>query len=159
MSPRRDNILTHLPKSGDALTDWLFRQFALTLRQETIRIKRKKRLFNPGDRSRGALRGLMDPEVHPSGRYIHILINPARDANPTRDDEVDTLIHELAHVVMGRASERHILQIENLLSKRFTGEQRSYLRMFLPRHEVKHYPVAVSRLRSIPLAARKRRRR
>jgi hypothetical protein len=151
--------LTRLPTSGDVLTDWLFRQFVLTLREETLIIKRKRRLVNPEDKRRGAIRGLMDPEVHPSGRYIHILINPARDANRTREDEVDTLIHELAHVVLPRSGERHILRLEELLARRFTSAQRAYLKAFLPRHEVKRYPMTVGRLPVVPLAARKRRKR
>jgi hypothetical protein len=157
MVNRRHHSLTRLPKSGDSLTDWLFRQFVLTLREETLIIKRKKRLVNPEDPARRAIRGLMDPEVHPSGRYIHILINPARDANRTRDDEVNTLIHELAHVVLPRTAERHITQLEDTLSGRFTPSQRAYLKSFLPRHEVKYYPMAVGQLPTIPLAAKKRR--
>ncbi|HXV27018.1 MAG TPA: hypothetical protein VD862_03300 [Candidatus Paceibacterota bacterium] len=129
-----------LLKSGDRLTDWFFRQFVHFLRKETIRIKRKRRLVNPDDPHRQAIRGLMDPEIHPSGRYVHIFINPARDANRTRDDEVDTLIHELAHVVLGKTSERHVLQLEGILSRRFTRSQRRFIKLFLPRHVVKRYP-------------------
>jgi hypothetical protein len=158
MAPRYHKNLTSLPRSGDVLTDWLFRQFVYVLREETLRIARKKRLINPEDPYRGVIRGLMDPEVDPSGRYIHILINPAREANRNRDEELGTLIHELAHVLMRETPERHILQLEGILATRLTATQRRYLKSFLPRHEVKRYPaMPAAPIRNVPLAARKRR--
>ena len=145
MISRIGKSAARLPRSGDRLTDWFFRQFVHFLRKETVCIKRKRRLVNPDDPHREAIRGLMDPEVHPSGRYVHILINPARDANRTRDDEADTLIHELSHVVLGKTTERHVLQLESILSARFTLLQRRIIKSFLPRHVVKRYPRISSR--------------
>jgi hypothetical protein len=132
--------LTELPKSGDTIVDWLFRQFIVVLRSERVRISRKKRLTNPDDPHRTVIRGLMDPDIHPSGNWVQILINPAKNTHKCRDDEVETLIHELAHALMPRSGERSILAIENLLTRRFSAAQRRYLKSFIPKHEVKRYP-------------------
>jgi hypothetical protein len=132
--------LTELPKSGDTLVDWFFRQCVVILRSERVRISRKKRLVNPDDPHRKVIRGLMDPDIHPSGNWVQILINPAKNTHKCRDDEVETLIHELAHALMPRSGERAILGIESILTKRFTVAQRRYLKSFIPKHEVKRYP-------------------
>lgn len=87
----------------------------------------------------------MDPDVHPSGSWVQILINPAKNTHKCRDEEVETLIHELSHVLMPRSGERAILVMESLLSKRFTAAQRRMLKSFIPKHEVKRYPrISVS---------------
>ena len=85
-------------------------------------------------------RGLMDPDIHPSRNWVQILINPAKNTHRCRDEEVETLIHELAHVIMPKTTERGILRIEAILSRKFSVSQRRYLKSFIPRHEVKHYP-------------------
>lgn len=130
-------------KSGDPLADWMFGQFMTVLASERVRIARKRRLVNPDDPYRQVIRGLMDPEVHPSGRWIQILINPAKNTHACRDEEVDTLIHELSHVILPKAPERAILRIETLLAKALTPTQRRALKAFIPRHEVKRYPRVV----------------
>lgn len=132
--------LTGIPKSGDALVDLIFTQFAIFLRRETVRIARKRRLVNPDDPHRRVIRGLMDPDIHPSGNWVQILINPSKNTHRCRDEEVETLIHELSHVIMPKTAERHILRIESILFRQFTPAQRRYLKSFLPRHEVKRYP-------------------
>lgn len=129
-----------LPRSGDAMTDWFFKQFAAVLNNERVRVVRKRRLVNPDDPHRQVIRGLMDPDIHPSGNWVQILINPARNTHRDRNEEVDTLVHELAHVILPRTGEREILVMETLLAKRLTAAQRRYLKGFLPRHEVKRYP-------------------
>lgn len=136
--------LTKLPRSGDALTDWFFRQFVSVLRDENLIIQRMRRLHDPTDRARRAIRGIMDPFVHPSGQYVHILINPAKGLNRDRDEEVETLIHELAHLVMERTSERNILQLERTLAKTLSAAQKRILKSFLPRHIIKRYPRVVT---------------
>jgi hypothetical protein len=144
MKRAAQKYLTEPRKSGDALVDWLFRQFVIILRSERVRISRKKRLINPDDPHRTVIRGLMDPDIHPSGNWVQILINPAKNTHRCRDEEVETLIHELAHVLMPRTGERSILAVENMLARRFTTSQRRYLKSFIPKHEVKRYPgVAV----------------
>jgi len=129
-----------LPRSGDSLADWIFGQFITFIRKETVRISRKKRLINPDDPHRRVIRGLMDPDIHPSGNWVQILINSAKNTHRCRDEEVETLIHELSHVIMPKTTERHILRIESILAHKFTLSQRRYLKSFIPRHEVKKYP-------------------
>ena len=129
-----------LPKSGDHLVDWVFRQCVIVLRSERVKVMRKKRLVNPDDPHRKVIRGLMDPDIHPSGNWVRILINPAKNTHKSRNDEVETLIHELAHVILPRSGERSILAMEGILARRFTTSQRRYLKSFIPKHEVKHYP-------------------
>jgi hypothetical protein len=132
-----------LPRSGDAIADWFFRQCVAILHMNRVRIVRKRRLVNPDDPHRQVIRGLMDPDIHPSGNWIHILINPAKNTHRNRNEEVDTLIHELAHVLLPRTPERDILVIERILSQRLPQAQRRYLKTFLPRHEVKKYPTSI----------------
>ncbi len=132
--------LTVMPKSGDSLVDWVFRQFVLVLQSERVRVTRKKRLVNPDDPHRKVIRGLMDPDIHPSGNWVQILINPAKNTHKSRNEEVETLMHELAHVILPRSGERSILSMEGLLARRFSSAQRRYLKSFIPKHEVKHYP-------------------
>lgn len=127
-------------RSQNPLVNWFFRQFMAVLSSERVRVARKRRLVNPDDPHRQVIRGLMDPEIHPSGNWIQILINPAKNTHRCRDEEVETLIHELAHVILPKAPEREILRIETLLSRSLTTTQRRVLKSFLPRHEVKHYP-------------------
>jgi hypothetical protein len=133
--------LTDMPKSGDTLVDWLFRQCVIAVRSERVLISRKRRLTDPDDPRRRVIRGLMDPEIHPSGNWVQILINPAKNTHKCRDEEVETLIHEVAHLIMPRAGERSILRLEDMLSRKFSAAQRRYLKSFIPKHEVKHYPT------------------
>lgn len=140
MKRAAQKYLTEMPKSGDSLVDWVFRQFVVVLQSERVKITRKKRLVNPDDPHRKVIRGLMDPDIHPSGNWVQILINPAKNTHKSRNDEVETLIHELAHVMYPRGGERSILAMEGLLVRRFSSAQRRYLKSFIPKHEVKHYP-------------------
>lgn len=132
--------IANVPKSGDSLVDLMFAQFVSFLRKETVRVARKRRLVNPDDPHRRVIRGLMDPDIHPSGNWVQILINPAKNTHRNRDEEVETLVHELAHVILPKASERHILRMERILSQKLSAAQRRYLKAFLPRHEIKKYP-------------------
>jgi hypothetical protein len=140
MKKAAQKYVTNMPKSGDLLVDLMFTQFMIFLRKETVRIARKRRLVNPDDPHRRVIRGLMDPDIHPSGDWVQILINPAKNTHRCRDEEVETLIHELSHVMMPKTAERHIYRMECILSKKFTAAQRRHLKTFLPRHEVKKYP-------------------
>lgn len=140
MPRRRYRHTSYPPRSGDPMVDWVFMQFVQFLRRETIQVRRKKRLCDPQDPHRRVLRGLMDPDTDKRSRIIHILINAAKSVHPDRDAEVETLIHELCHIVFWKTGERHILQMEAMLAKRFTDAQRRFLKSFLPRHEVKRYP-------------------
>ncbi len=123
--------LRDVPLSGDELTDWVFKQFVFFLRRETLHIKRKKRLL---DEHRRVIRGLMDPESDPK---IVITINCAPSQHENRDEEVETLIHELAHIVFWKTQEGFIRRIQRILIDNFTQEQKNLLKSFIPRHEVK----------------------
>lgn len=136
--------LTDIPKSGDSLADWMFGQFVGVLRSERVRIARKKRLVNPDDPHRQVIRGLMDPDIHPSGNWVQILINPAKNTHRCRDEEVGTLIHELTHILLPRAGERSVLSLERMLTQRLSAAQRRHLKAFIPKHEVKRYPHLAS---------------
>lgn len=127
--------LREVPLSGDKLVDWIFKQFIFFLRRETLHIKRMKGLLNPNDPHHREIRGLMDPKFEPK---IEITINPAKSMHSSRDEEVETLIHELSHVVFWKTRERNIEQMEKILLARFTSEQRNLLKSFLPTHEVKN---------------------
>jgi hypothetical protein len=48
----------------------------------------------------------------------------------------------VGHLLLPRASERSILRLETILSRRFSVAQRRYLKSFIPKHEVKRYPRA-----------------
>jgi hypothetical protein len=124
--------LRDTPTSGDKLVDWVFKQFIFFLRRETLHIKRKKRLLND---HRRAIRGLMDPESQPK---IEITINCAKSVHENRNEEVGTLIHELAHIVFWKTREEFIGQIERILIEKFTQEQKDLLKSFIPKHEVKN---------------------
>ena len=132
--------LRAVPLSGDKLTDWIFKQFIFFLQKETLSIKRKKRLMDPykSNVHRKALRGLMDPEVGPSQHHIEITLNCAKSIHCNRDEEVETLIHELCHILFWKTRESFILQMEKILVLRLTIEQKNFLKLFLPRHEVKN---------------------
>lgn len=130
--------LRDVPLSGDGLTDWIFKQFIFFLRKETLKIKRKKRLVSFNDPHRQVLRGLMNPGVGPGEHNIEITINPAKQIHCNRDEEVKTLIHELSHILFWKTREKFILQIEKILVKKLTAEQKNFLKTFLPYHEVKN---------------------
>lgn len=121
-----------VPLNGDELVNWVFKQFVFFLRRETLHIKRRKRLSDPNDKHHRAIRGLLE-----LGRIIKITINSAKSRHCNRDEEVETLIHELGHIVFRKTSERYIEQIEKILISRFTQEQKNFLKSFIPRHEVK----------------------
>lgn len=142
MKRAAQKYLTGIPKSGDLFVDWIFTQYVIALRSQRVRIVRKKRLMNPDDPRRLVIRGLLDPDIHPSGNWAQILINPAKNTHSNRDEEVETLIHEVGHLILPRASERSILRLETILSRRFSMAQRRYLKSFIPKHEVKRYPRA-----------------
>ncbi len=82
----------------------------------------------------------MDPDLDPRGSWVQVLINPAHTTHRDRNEEVETLIHELSHILLPTTRERDILTIERLMARRITRDQRAILRAFIPRHQVKRYP-------------------
>lgn len=128
--------LRDVPLSGDSLTDWIFKQFIFYLRKETIHIKRKRKLLDPNNKHKKTIRGLMEPKSVSSEGNIEITINSSLHCD--RNEEVETLIHELGHVVFWTTPEWSIKSLEGILIKKFTPEQKSFLKSFIPRHEVKN---------------------
>jgi len=130
--------LREVPLSGDDWVDWTFKQFVFFLRKETLAIKRKKKLLDPDNPHRRVIRGLMQPQVGPGGHGIEITINSSKSIHCNRDKEAETLIHEVSHVVFYKTWERFIGQAESILIRRFTQEQKDFLKSFLPRSESKN---------------------
>ena len=131
-------LLSDVPLSGDKLLDWVVKQFTFFLKKEKIKIKRKRRLTDKDiDPHRRALQGMM-VQLDEGGHNIEVLVNPSKRMHCDRDEETETLIHELCHIVFWKTPERFIGQLESILVKRLTGEQKNFLNSFLPRHEVKN---------------------
>lgn len=130
--------LREVPLSGDELTDWVFQELVLTLRKRNVWVKRKKRLMDPDKRQRRSLRGLMQPGIGRGGHGVVITINSAKRSNPNRNAETETLMHETSHAILLETLEWRILKLERILSRRFTREQKEFLKKkFLPRYETK----------------------
>jgi hypothetical protein len=132
----KTTALTQVPLSGDKLVDWVFKQFVFFLRRETLRIKRKRRLRSPDDPSRELLRGMLWFESETSSAF-DIGLNSAKCQHSNRDEELETLVHELCHLVFWKIQHRFIWQLERIVFNRLTQEQKNYLKSFIPRHEVK----------------------
>jgi hypothetical protein len=136
MNSPKEASLAHLPRSGDKLVDWIFKQFVFFLRKETTHIKRKKRISTARIDPQLTVAGMMCPQDE-AGHRVDILINSAKNAHRSRDDELKTLIHELCHLVFWKTWERFIGQMEMIMLEKLTQEQKSYLKSFIPHHEVK----------------------
>lgn len=136
MNSPRETSLARLPRSGDKLVDWIFKQFVFFLRRETLHIKRKRRLRSPDDPHRELLRGMLWFESETSSAF-DIGLNPAKCQHSNRDEELETLVHELCHLVFWKIQHRFIWQLERIVLDRLTQEQKNYLKSFIPRHEVK----------------------
>lgn len=114
------------PTSGDNNIDWDFRRIVQIIEQLVAFIKTKKVLRDPKDR-RKILYGLLtgDNEIWISVAKKHQKRFPA-----TR-----ILIHEAIHILYPRfVRERDLEKKEKILYKqRFTEEQRSFLRGYIPK--------------------------
>jgi hypothetical protein len=135
MNSARETSLARLPRSGDKLVDWIFKQFVFFLRRETLQVRRKRRLVFD-NRHRQALWGLLDSSGPPSHK-VSIGINAAKSRHANRDEELSTLIHEMSHIVCTNTQDKFIYQLEGIMLRRLTQEQKNYLKSFIPRHEVK----------------------
>lgn len=136
MNSSKETSLARLPRSGDKLVDWIFKQFVFFLRKETVQVRRKRRVVDKDDPHRKTLWGIMEPQDIQCNK-IEISISAAKAKHKTRDEELSTLIHELSHIVFWKTRECFIRQVERTLFKRLTTDQKNYLKSFLPRHEVK----------------------
>lgn len=128
--------LRKVPLSGDELTDWIFGELIITLQKKTVKVIRKRRLFDPTDppRKRRAIRGLTIWKTNLGDRFLEIYINPAQHKN--REEETQTLLHEAGHATFGKR-EVSTKRLENILTKKITLRQRKFLKSFLPRYETK----------------------
>jgi len=78
-----------------------------------------------------------------------IYLNAAKKIHPTSDDYVETIIHEAFHTILegGKPGHKGIIRheaidvIAEILIKKFTDEQKRYLKKFIPRKEVKRGPL------------------
>lgn len=121
--------------SGDDLLDDIFKVLVETLDKEIKVLYLKKDLRYP-DKKREELDGLLieDDGVIYLGKPKH------RSDNPI---VLSTMIHELLHRALGRASHARINALEkDLLEKRhgLTDAQKRYLKKYIPKHVVKHEP-------------------
>ncbi len=129
MGARKKKIIT----SGDRLVDWIFRRFVEFLNYEVMAIRKKKGLRDPDDHHCKALRGFLtvDDEIYLSASKVQ---------HRNKDEMLETLIHEVSHLLFEDVKERHIAQLENILGLKFTDEQKRILKKFIPKHTVKRGP-------------------
>ena len=125
------------PLSGDKLTDWIFWQFILLLKNKKLRIKKKKSVIKFIGRRKKSVRGISNTTAGPDSRGIEIIISSAKSVHANKNQELETLIHELAHILFPKTREKFIRQIEDVLVAKFTRNQKSLLKSFLLRHERK----------------------
>ncbi len=120
-----------LPRSGDALVDFVFRSLVDTLERGIEAVHIKKVLRDPDDRRR-ELHGILRERKIFLGRRKHRL---------RKTPIVSTLIHEAIHAAFPILSERGVLRLEQILWTMLSNPQKRYLRhRFIPRHEVKTEP-------------------
>lgn len=130
--------LREVPLSGDRLLDWVFKQFIVFLNRKTVYIIRKKRLKKANSPREGILLGLTmpkNPKNYLKGTYI--FINSAKCRHHDRNEETETLIHELCHNLFSDSKHRFINQLERMLIEDFTNDQKKILKSFIPHHEIK----------------------
>ncbi|MBI2670345.1 MAG: hypothetical protein HYX20_04360 [Candidatus Yanofskybacteria bacterium] len=77
-----------------------------------------------------------NPKNYLRGTYI--FINSAKCRHHNRNEETETLIHELCHNIFSDSRHRFINQLERVLIENFTTDQKNLLKSFIPRHEVKN---------------------
>lgn len=122
---------------GDPLCDLIFKEFLTTLNKskgDVIKIRLKKKLYDPADKFKKALIGLYIPEEN------LIYINPSKYIHRSRIMIVKTLIHELSHIIFFPTSEKRIRSIEEILWKKFNKNQKNILKSYIPYKEVKRNP-------------------
>ncbi len=113
------------PYSGDQLADWFFRNFVFIL--NSVRVSKKDNLRNP-NRYREKLDGLLLCEE--SEVFL--------EAKLPIGERLQTLVHECLHMMLPETRERKILQLEKIVWRRLTEDQRKILKSYLPKHKVKN---------------------
>lgn len=128
------------PSSGDLLIDWHFKQLIEPLLKETVIVRKKKPLFDPNDPPpRKAVRGLYVPR---DNEPDIIYLNSSKSVHTNWKEYVETLIHELSHNIHTKAEETDIKELEEILTLKFTDDQKKYLKQFIPKKPVKLDPPA-----------------
>ncbi|MEK7520871.1 MAG: hypothetical protein AAB560_02215 [Patescibacteria group bacterium] len=117
------------PRSGDQLTDWFFRNCLFVLNNIVARISKKENLRDP-DRRWRKLDGLLLTESDEVYLEAGLHIN----------DRLVTLIHECLHILLPETRENKILQLEKILWRRFTHDQKKIIKTYIPKHKVKKGP-------------------
>lgn len=101
------------------LVECIFKEFCHLLKHYVPRIHLKKNLRSKNGKS-------LAGEV--SARRIIYIENDLCE-----HEKIKTLIHELAHLVFESVPEKDILEIEELLWKKFSQKQKIYLGRWIPK--------------------------
>ena len=121
-----------LPVAYRGLTDAMFDLMIYTIEKIIRDVRTKHILRHPEDKRKTVL-GLAtsDGIVWLSRSKRHVKKEPM----------VKTLIHEvLHHIYAGGVPHYHVYRMEKILWRRFTEEQKRFLRQYIPRHTVKSEP-------------------
>ena len=118
--------------SGNAWVDWIFRRFIDILNR--VEVKIQKRLKAAGDSKKEVVKGLWDPNTET------IFLNHSKTIHKTPDELLETLCHEILHVMTGTSpfkyvKHRAIQRAERILVGTFSPRQKKALLQFVPKEE------------------------
>ena len=129
-----------LPRSGNKLVDWHFRQVIYYLENKVSAILIVNKSLKDPRNKKILLRGYID--VNHKGRAI-IFVSGIKNTHADREMMGKTLTHEVAHGFLeDYVHEKSILTLEDLLWNAFTKDQKNIIKSFLPKHKVKRAPEA-----------------
>ena len=123
-----------LPQGGDPLIDWIFNALILLLKH--VKIYKVRGLKDPGDNT------VLDGYMVDLGDSWEIYLD-ARSNDPLEL----ILIHELAHALFCDVisdDEDLISNLETVLWDKFTENQKSFLKSFMPKRVSKKKPKKLS---------------
>lgn len=117
-------------KSGDPLTDWVFRRFIEAINAKVKQIVLKRRLKDEGGE-------LLDGQWDPNTGILEL--NPAKWGHEKEYDVLRSFIHELCHIFLNTVNEKilgsKVEVLEKILWENFTPAQKRALRNFIPNDE------------------------
>lgn len=116
------------------LADWIFARFIEILNDQEIIVRKKKRLFDPDDLKKIALAGFLTERNE-------IYLNSSKNQHKNIEELLQTLIHELSHVLLPETKEKYIKRLEKILWLKFSDKQKGILKSYIPKHEVKKNPA------------------
>lgn len=117
-------------KSGDPLTDWVFRRFIDIINTKVKQIVLKRRLKSDEGE-------LLDGQWDPSTGILEL--NPAKWCKKCKRDHdiLQSLIHELCHILLNTVNEKvfgsKVEVLEKILLGTLTPVQKRALRSFIPK--------------------------